>query len=174
MLSAQLSRLDCGLGCDTANGYDGAAFQHLVDDVADEMVVFADMSFEKKDWQPTNLRLCKRGEWNVRMVVETVLSVLTYICHFKHSHHQVWTCFETKLGFTIASVAAQYFVSSVPCNYAFRTLQFPSYKPLRLSYPTAFRAAQILQVGAIIGVTQPVPRMKRRPPVASSAVLASA
>jgi hypothetical protein len=30
------------------------------------MVVFADMSFEKKDWHPTNLRLCKRGEWNVR------------------------------------------------------------------------------------------------------------
>jgi hypothetical protein len=88
--------------CDTANVYDGATFQHLVDDVADEMVVFADMSFEKKDWYPTNLRLCKRGEWNVRMVVETVLSMLTYICHFKHSHHKVWTYFETKLGFTMA------------------------------------------------------------------------
>lgn len=88
--------------CDTANVYDGAAFQHLVDDVADEMVVFADMSFEKKDWHPTNLRLCKRGEWNVRMVVETVLSMLTYICHFKHSHHKVWAYFETKLAFTMA------------------------------------------------------------------------
>lgn len=88
--------------CDTANVYDGAAFQHLVNDVADEMVVFADMSFEKKDWHPTNLRLCKRGEWNVRMVVETVLSMLTYICHFKHSHHKVWAYFETKLGFTMA------------------------------------------------------------------------
>jgi hypothetical protein len=88
--------------CDTANVYDGAAFQQLVDEVADEMVVFADMSFEKKDWQPTNLRLCKRGEWNVRMVVETVLSMLTYICNFKHSHHKVWAYFETKLGFTMA------------------------------------------------------------------------
>lgn len=88
--------------CDTANVYDGAAFQKLVDDVADDMVVFADMSFEKKDWHPTNLRLCKRGEWNVRMVVETVLSMLTYICDFKHSHHKVWAYFETKLGFTMA------------------------------------------------------------------------
>jgi hypothetical protein len=88
--------------CDTANVYDGAAFQQLVDEVADEMVVFADMSFEKKDWQPTNLRLCKRGEWNVPIVVETVLSMLTYICNFKHSHHKVWAYFETKLGFTMA------------------------------------------------------------------------
>ena len=88
--------------CDTANVYDGTAFQDLVDDVADQMVVFADMSFEKKDWHPTNLRLCKRGEWNDRMVVETVLSMLTYICHFKHSWHKVWTYFETKLAFTMA------------------------------------------------------------------------
>ena len=88
--------------CDTANVYDGAAFQQVVDDVADEMVVFANMSFEKKDWYPTNLRLCKRGEWNVRMVVETVLSMLTYICNFKHSHHKVWAYFETKLAFTMA------------------------------------------------------------------------
>ena len=88
--------------CDTANVYDGAAFQALVDDVADQMVVFADMSFEKKDWHPTNLRLCKRGEWNVRMVVETVLSMLTYICDFKHSRHKVWAYFETKLDFTMA------------------------------------------------------------------------
>lgn len=88
--------------CDTANVYDGTAFQPLVDDVADEMVVFADMSFEKKGWQPPNLRLCKRGEWNGRMLVETVLSMLTYICNFKHSRHKVWAYFETKLAFTMA------------------------------------------------------------------------
>jgi len=88
--------------CDTANVYDGSAFQQLVDQVADQMVVFSDMGFEKKDWQPTNLRLCKRGEWNVRMVVETVLSMLTYVCDFKRSRHKVWDYFETKVGFTMA------------------------------------------------------------------------
>jgi len=92
--------------CDTANVYDGSAFQHLVDDLADDMVIFADTGFEKKDWHPTNLRLCKRGEWRPvgtrRMVVETVLSMLTYVCHFKHSHHKTWNYFETKLGFTMA------------------------------------------------------------------------
>jgi len=88
--------------CDTANVHDGSAFQHIVDDVADDMVVFADMGFAKKDWFPLNLRLCQRGEWNVRMLVETVLSMFTYICDFKHSRHKVWSFFETKVGFTMA------------------------------------------------------------------------
>ena len=88
--------------CDTANVYDGSAFQRLVDDVADHMVVFSDTAFEKVDWHPTNLRLCKRGEWNVRMVIETILSMLTYVCDFKRTRHKVWDYFETKIGFTIA------------------------------------------------------------------------
>jgi hypothetical protein len=88
--------------CDTANVYDGSSFQHLVDDLADEMVIFSDGAFEKVDWHPTNLRICSRGEWNVRMVVETVLSMLTYVCDFKHMRHKVWDYFETKLAFTVA------------------------------------------------------------------------
>jgi len=66
------------------------------------MIVFSDIGFEKKDWHPTNLRICKRGEWNVRMLIETVLSMLTNVCHFKHSHHKVWEYFETKLRYTTA------------------------------------------------------------------------
>ncbi len=60
------------------------------------------MGLEKADWFPTNLRTCKRGEWNVRMVVESVLSMLTRICHFKQMAHRSWRYFETHLGFTMA------------------------------------------------------------------------
>lgn len=88
--------------CATANVYDGSAFQHLVDSVAGQMIVLADLGFAKKDWQPEHLKLCQRGTWNVRMVVETVLSMLTYICDFKHSRHKAWEYFETKVGFTMA------------------------------------------------------------------------
>lgn len=88
--------------CDTANVYDGSAFQRLVDQVAEKMIVFADIGFAKKDWQPVHLRLCERGEWNVRMLVETVFSMLTYICDFKHSRHKVWDYFKSKVGFTLA------------------------------------------------------------------------
>jgi len=88
--------------CDTANVYDGSAFQHIVDRVADEMVVFADEGFDKLDWFPTNLRLCKRGEWNDRMMIETVLSMLTLICGFKKVMHRAWTYFKTRVGLTMA------------------------------------------------------------------------
>jgi hypothetical protein len=88
--------------CDTANVYDGSAFQHLVEQVKDKMIVFADTGFAKVGWQPENLRLCQRGEWNVRMLVETVLSMLTYVCHFKRTAHKNWAYFESRLGFTMA------------------------------------------------------------------------
>lgn len=89
-------------GCDTANVYDGTAFQDLVDSVADVMLVFSDTGFDKKDWHPTNLKLCKRGEWNTRMLVETMLSMVTTVCHFKKVAHRVWSYFESRLGYTMA------------------------------------------------------------------------
>ncbi|MEP7286715.1 MAG: hypothetical protein ABI947_13225 [Chloroflexota bacterium] len=87
----------------TANVYDGspAAFQALVDDVADWMLVFSDTGFGKNDWHPTNLKLCKRGEWNSRMVIETMLSMLTTVCHFKKVGHRVWAYFESRLAYTL-------------------------------------------------------------------------
>ncbi|MBC8445966.1 MAG: transposase [Chloroflexi bacterium] len=88
--------------CDTANVYDGSAFQHVVDQVADQTVVFADMGFAKKDWHPVNLRLCQRGEWNVRMMIETTLSMLTLVCHFKKVMHRKWAYFKSRLGYTMA------------------------------------------------------------------------
>lgn len=88
--------------CDTANVYDGSAFQTIVEQFEDEMVIFSDMGWEKKDWHPGNLRLCKRGEWNVRMLVETVLSMLTRICHFKHMAHKSWPYFQSHLGYAMA------------------------------------------------------------------------
>ncbi len=74
---------------DTANMHDGTAFQELVNHHASYMAIFVDTGFSKKDGQPDNLRLCRRGEWNNRMIVETVLSMLTLVCHFKKVSHQV-------------------------------------------------------------------------------------
>jgi hypothetical protein len=87
---------------DTANVHDGSAFQDLVDSVAEQMVVFSDEGFEKKDWHPTNLKVCQRGEWNCRMIIETILSMLTTVCHFKKIAHRVWAYFESRLAYTMA------------------------------------------------------------------------
>ncbi len=91
--------------CDTANVYDGSAFQRLVDKFQADMVIFSDAGWEKGAWQPTNLRICQRHpggtRWNVRMVVETVLSMLTRICRIKHMAHFSWDYFETHLCYTL-------------------------------------------------------------------------
>lgn len=91
-----------GWECDTANVHDGSAFQWLVEWLKNDMVIFADTGFEKKGWFPTNLRICKRGEWNDRMVVETALSMLTRICDFKHMAHRSWEYFETRIAYAMA------------------------------------------------------------------------
>ncbi|MCO5187090.1 MAG: transposase [Anaerolineae bacterium] len=87
---------------DTANVYDGTAFQDMVDAVADEMLVFADPHFKKAGWEPTNLKICAKGTWNDRMMVETVLSMLTVVCHFKKVGHRVWDYFKSRVGYTMA------------------------------------------------------------------------
>jgi len=83
---------------DTANVYDGSAFQDIAERSAENMVVFVDEGFVKKDWHPDNLKVCKRGEWNTRMIVETVLSMLTLVCHFKKVMHRKVEVFQEPLG----------------------------------------------------------------------------
>ena len=88
--------------CDTANVYDGSAFQDLIERVAQAMIVFCDEGFAKKDWHPDNLKLCQRGEWNTRMLQETVLSMLTTVCHLKKLAHRVWEYLEAHLAYLMA------------------------------------------------------------------------
>ena len=87
---------------DTANVYDGSAFQEIAERNAARMVLFSDEGFVKQDWHPENVRICQRGEWNTRMIVETVLSMLTLVCHFKKVMHRGWAYFKSRLAYTMA------------------------------------------------------------------------
>lgn len=60
-------------------------FQWLAEAVSDRLVVLSDSGFHAATGDPSNLKVCQRGEWNDRMVVETVLSMLTTISHLKKS-----------------------------------------------------------------------------------------
>ena len=82
---------------DTANVYDGSSFEHLVEGVRDEMVVFADT--KQIDFLQTCVCVAV-GEWNDRMLIESVLSMLTV--DLKKVRHRSWTYFKTRLGFTMA------------------------------------------------------------------------
>ncbi len=63
----------------------------------------SDTAFHAAAGDPANLKLCQRGEWQDRMLVETVLSMLTLVCHFKKVMYRVWTYFHARLAFTIAA-----------------------------------------------------------------------
>ena len=67
------------------------------------MIVLSDTAFHDAEGDPSNLKLCQHGEWEDRMLVETVLSMLTLVCHFKKVMHRVWTYFHARLAFTMAA-----------------------------------------------------------------------
>ena len=94
--------LVCAWDCATANVSD-TRFQPLAQRFQDQMVILADRAFHAKEGDPANLKLCRRGEWNERMMVETVLSMLTLVCHFQKLTHRVWDYFRARLAFTMAA-----------------------------------------------------------------------
>ncbi len=88
--------------CGTANVHD-STFQSLVRQFEGQMIVLSDVAFHAAEGDPANLKLCERGEWNDRMLIETVLSMLTVVSHFKKVMHRVWTYFQARLAFTMAA-----------------------------------------------------------------------
>jgi hypothetical protein len=63
----------------------------------------SDTAFHAAEGDPANLTLCPRGAWEARLLVETVLSMLTVVCHCKRVMHRGWTYFYARLAFTMAA-----------------------------------------------------------------------
>lgn len=85
----------------TANVSD-QEFLPLVEKVCEQMIVLADTGFRRKINQPENLKICQRGQWNDRMLIETIFSLLSQVCKLKHLRQRVWEYFEMRLAFTVA------------------------------------------------------------------------
>jgi len=86
---------------DTANVAD-KVFLPLVAAYEDETIVLADTGFKDATGVPTNLKLCARGTWNERMLVETALSLVTMVCHLKKVFHRTRAHFEARLAYVVA------------------------------------------------------------------------
>src|SRR2546427_714031 len=84
-------------GCATAHGADNP-FQWLIRQVDGRMIVLSDTAFHATEGDPANLKLCRRGEWEERMLVETVLSMLTVVLHFKQVMPRGWAYFQARLA----------------------------------------------------------------------------
>ncbi len=91
-----------GWDCSTANVHD-SQFHPLVARYEQQTVVFADHGFYSLDGNPANLKVCERYTHNERMIIETVLSMLTTVCHFKKVAHRLWSYFKARLAFTMAA-----------------------------------------------------------------------
>ena len=90
-----------GWACATAHVAENT-LQWLIRQVDGRMLVLRDPAVQAAEGEPTNLQLCQRGEWEERMLVETVLSMLTLVCHCKKVMHRVWAYFQARLAFTMA------------------------------------------------------------------------
>src|SRR5438270_9872980 len=89
-----------GWDCATANGADNT-FQWLIRQVEERMIVLSDTAFHAAEGDPANLKLCERGAWQDRLLVETVLSMLTLVCHLKKVMHRGWEYLQTRMTFTM-------------------------------------------------------------------------
>jgi hypothetical protein len=87
--------------CATANVHD-STFHPLIARFAEEMIVLTDAHFHAKAGDPPNMKVCPPRTWNVRMVVETVLSLVTTVCHAKRVRHRLWTAFQARLAWLLA------------------------------------------------------------------------
>jgi hypothetical protein len=91
-----------GWACATAHAADHT-FQWLMQQVDGRLIVLSATGFQAAAGDPSNLKLCPRGEWEDRMLVETVLSMLTLVCHLKQVMHRGWAYFQARLAFTMAA-----------------------------------------------------------------------
>jgi hypothetical protein len=92
----------CAWDCATANVYD-THLHPLLAQFQDQMSVLTETCFHAKSGDPANMKVCPRGTWNTRMVVETVLSMLTTVFHSKKVGHRVWAYFRARIAWTMAA-----------------------------------------------------------------------
>jgi hypothetical protein len=85
---------------DTANTHD-RHFLPLVSELEGETITMADAGFGGKE-QPANLKVCPRGVWNERMLIETTLSLVHRVCRLKYLWHRARAYLQMHLAFVAA------------------------------------------------------------------------
>ena len=93
--------LICDWDCATAN-VQGQTFHPLLQQYDGQMIVLADWGFHRAAGDPANVMICRRGQWNVRMMVETVFSMMSVKWDFKVQRHRAWEGFEAHLAYAMA------------------------------------------------------------------------
>jgi len=69
----------------------------------ERMIVLSELACHATAGEPSHLTRCQRGEWQDRLLVETVLAMRTLVRHFKKVMHRVRASFLARLAFTMAA-----------------------------------------------------------------------
>ncbi|MCZ7571395.1 MAG: hypothetical protein M5U01_22850 [Ardenticatenaceae bacterium] len=85
----------------TANAHD-QWFLPMIERYEGRTITLSDTGFECADGVPSNLKMCPRGPWNERMLIETALSMVTMVCRLKHIFHRVEAYAEMHLAYISA------------------------------------------------------------------------
>ena len=68
----------------------GSTLQWLMQQVDGRMMVLSDTGFQAAEGDPANLTRCQYGTWQDRLLLETVIAMLTLVCHCTKGMHRVW------------------------------------------------------------------------------------
>ena len=88
--------------CATTNVHD-QRFLPLLSCYDGQMIILTDTGFHRAKGDPANVKLCRRGQWNVRMIVETTFSMMTTVWGTKTMRHNTWSGFEAHLAYLMAA-----------------------------------------------------------------------
>jgi hypothetical protein len=88
--------------CNWARAAD-SAFRPLIAALDGQTVVLVDSGFHGQTGDPANMKVCPRGTWNTRMLVETVLSMVTTVCHLKKVAHRGADYFRMRMAYITAT-----------------------------------------------------------------------
>ena len=88
--------------CNTAHVHD-QTFQPLLACYDGQMIILTNTGFHRAKGDPPNVKICRRGQWNVRMIVETVFAMMSVVWHTKAMRHRVWDGFEAHLVYTVVA-----------------------------------------------------------------------
>jgi hypothetical protein len=77
-------------------------FYPLIERYEGASIVLSDLGFISAQAMPANLKLCAKGTWNDRMLVETAFSMVTVVCGLKRLHHRLGQYIEARLSWVSA------------------------------------------------------------------------
>ena len=66
------------VSCSAANSHD-TIFHPFIQGLEHQMIVLCDQSFHATQGDSQNLKICRRGQWNERMLIETLFSLCVLV-----------------------------------------------------------------------------------------------